>query len=121
MNTPRPVPEPVLLTSRSDAASGAPHTDPPGADQPADPPPHDSGQTTPQAADGRAPRLPHERDESSDSQQTMPQPVMQQAAEDLQRGLQDTDRGPVMDEVYEHHVRPGGGATRDRGKAQGPP
>ncbi len=39
---------------------------------------------------------------------------MQQAAKDLEKGLVDTDRGPVLDEVYEKHVRPAGEATRDR-------
>jgi hypothetical protein len=49
------------------------------------------------------PRLPHERDESSDSQATTDSEsvaVGQQAHEDVTRGLVDTDRGPVVDAVY---------------------
>jgi hypothetical protein len=56
------------------------------------------------------PRLPHERDESADSQATVPAPaadVGAQAHEDLARGLEDTGRGPVMDEVYRRRVKPG--------------
>ncbi|MES2015051.1 MAG: hypothetical protein V4484_01040 [Pseudomonadota bacterium] len=40
-------------------------------------------------ADAR--RLPHERDESPDSQGQAPRGVMRQAADDLARGLVDTD------------------------------
>ncbi len=78
-------------------------------------PPHAAGHTTPQANGSVSPRLPHERDESSDSQTSPPRAVIQQAHDDLQRGLVDTDRGPVMDKLYEEKVRPAGGATRDRG------
>ena len=52
----------------------------------------------------RAPRTPHERDESADSQvSTEPSgPRMAQAArEDIERGAVDTDQGPVLDETYE--------------------
>ena len=37
------------------------------------------------------PRLPHERDESEDSQASTPRPDMEQAYEDIERGLVDTD------------------------------
>lgn len=37
------------------------------------------------------PRLPHERDESDDSQQSGPRKDMQQAYDDLMSGQQDTD------------------------------
>jgi hypothetical protein len=37
------------------------------------------------------PRLPHERDESDDSQESPPRADMQQAASDIERGLVDTD------------------------------
>lgn len=80
-----------------------------------DPTPHDTGHTTPQKDGKLSPRLPHERDESSDSQNSKPQDVMVQAHKDLKRGLVDTDRGPLMDKLYEEEVRPTGGATRDRG------
>ena len=48
----------------------------------------------------KVPRLPHETDESSDSQQTAPRPSMRQAHDDLEHGRVDTDRGEVMDETY---------------------
>jgi hypothetical protein len=38
-----------------------------------------------------APRQPNERDESADSQAGAPRPVMQQAADDIEHGLKDTD------------------------------
>jgi hypothetical protein len=54
------------------------------------------------------PRRPDERDESSDSQdQQEVRGVIKQAHDDLQRGLQDTDRKPVADRAYEQQK--GGG------------
>ncbi len=53
---------------------------------------------------GPVPRLPHERDESADSQAAQEQSgerVGKQAHEDIERGLVDTDKGPVLDETYE--------------------
>lgn len=38
-----------------------------------------------------APRLPHEHDESADSQASPPREVMQQAARDIESGQVDTD------------------------------
>lgn len=52
----------------------------------------------------RAPRMPHERDESADSQVASEPsgPRMAQVArEDIERGVVDTDTGPVLDQVYE--------------------
>lgn len=46
------------------------------------------------------PRLPHERDESADSQNSPPRADIEQASRDLKRGLQDTDRGPLADSAY---------------------
>ena len=80
-----------------------------------DPTPHDAGHTTPQVDGSLSPRLPHEHDESSDSQTRPPDPVMQQAQKDIERGLVDTDRGPVVDKLYEEKIRPAGGATPHRG------
>ncbi len=56
------------------------------------------GQTTPSQAEERVPRLPHERDESVDSQagagDELPSAEhIQQAFEDVERGLVNTDRG----------------------------
>ena len=45
-------------------------------------------------------RLPHEHDESADSQKSPPRAEIEQAGRDLKRGLQDTDRGPVSDATY---------------------
>jgi hypothetical protein len=60
--------------------------------------------TRPQQGDRqqRSPRAPHERDESADSQaQDAPsqQPKGKAAREDVERGLPDTDRGPVLREI----------------------
>jgi hypothetical protein len=55
-----------------------------------------------------APRLPHERDQSSDSQQNVDgsaSEVGKQAHEDVERGVVDTDRGPVTDRVYNDKVK----------------
>lgn len=54
------------------------------------------------------PRLPHERDESSDSQRDTAADnasIGRQAHDDLKRGLVDTDRAPVVDRVYNDKVR----------------
>ena len=56
-----------------------------------------------------SPRLPHEHDQSSDSQQTPdgnPPAIGRKALDDVERGLVDTDRGPVADEVYNRKVKP---------------
>lgn len=47
--------------------------------------------TTRPTTDDAAPRLPHERDESEDSQASGPREDMQQAYEDIENGLVDTD------------------------------
>ena len=52
----------------------------------------------------RAPRMPHERDESSDSQAAQEPSGQRQGAiahDDVERGLVDTDRGPVLDKTYD--------------------
>ncbi len=48
------------------------------------------------------PRLPHERDESSDSQKTSnleSKDLVQQAFEDVEKGVVDTDKGPVLQDL----------------------
>jgi len=56
----------------------------------------------------RAPKLPHERDESSTSQhQGESQDVIEQAAKDMEAGLQDTSKADAMDEVYQRGFRDG--------------
>ncbi len=55
------------------------------------------------------PRLPHERDESADSQPAGSASATRkgrQAHDDLERGRLDTDKGPVMDRTYDR-VREG--------------
>jgi len=54
------------------------------------------------------PRLPHEHDQSSDSQESQggePPEVGKRAHEDVERGVVDTDRGPVVDRVYNDKVK----------------
>jgi len=49
------------------------------------------------------PRLPHERDESADSQQqgnTQASEIGRKAFEDIRAGRVDTDRGPVLEELF---------------------
>lgn len=71
------------------------------------------GNTVPQQGQTRSqervPRMPHERDESADSQRTgeSTAPRMgQRAREDVERGVVDTDKGPVLDQTYDR-VREG--------------
>jgi hypothetical protein len=68
------------------------------------------GKTKVQQGGESAPRLPHERDQSSDSQQNLEgtgaQRVGRQALEDVERGVVDTDRGPVTDRVYNDKLKP---------------
>jgi hypothetical protein len=57
----------------------------------------------------KAPRMPHERDESATSQgadEPSAQRVGQAGSEDIERGRVDTDKGPVIDQVYDR-VREG--------------
>lgn len=53
----------------------------------------------------RAPRAPHERDESADPQGGAPEVSARRMAEqggnDVERGLVDTDKGPAMHETYD--------------------
>ena len=61
------------------------------------------GKTKVEQGGESAPRLPHEHDQSSDSQQTpdgRPTEVGRQAHEDVERGLVDTDRGLEANRVY---------------------
>ncbi len=68
---------------------------------PATPPPPDSGKTR-AAIEGEAvPRLPHERDESSDSGRSPPREIIRKAKQDVDAGRVDTDRGPPADAAYQ--------------------
>ena len=66
-------------------------------DEPQRVPPHREGQTTPQKAERRVHQQPHERDESSASQQRAPSELMEQARSDVERGLVDTSRAEATD------------------------
>ncbi|MCD6681920.1 MAG: hypothetical protein LT102_14955 [Burkholderiaceae bacterium] len=49
--------------------------------------------TTPKKSfDRKIPRMPYERDQSSDSQQGEPDEIIEQAYRDVEEGQQDTDR-----------------------------
>lgn len=68
----------------------------------------EGGNTKVEQGGDSAPRLPHERDQSSESQDTPdgePTRVGKQGAKDVERGLVDTDRGPVTDRVYNDKVK----------------
>jgi hypothetical protein len=67
------------------------------------------GKTQVQQGGESAPRLPNERDQSSDSQQAQDgeaSEVGRKAHDDVERGAVDTDRGPVTDRVYNDKVKP---------------
>jgi len=62
------------------------------------------------------PRMPHERDESADSQaagEPSQRRVGQAAHDDLERGLVDTDKGPALDRAYDK-VREGTHSPRKK-------
>ena len=67
------------------------------------PPPRKSttaqGKTLPSRLQRSKPRLPHERDSSSDSQTGTQDPRIEQAARDVEKGLKDTGRGPVINKL----------------------
>ena len=73
--------------------------------------PQGRGETIPEQGETqeRVPRMPHERDESADSQAageaTAPS-VGQRGHDDIERGVVDSDKGPVLDAVYDR-VREG--------------
>jgi len=67
------------------------------------------GKTQVEQGGASSPRLPHERDESSDSQRNQDgaaTDVGKRAHDDIERGAVDTDRGPVTDRVYNDKVKP---------------
>ncbi len=67
-----------------------------------------SGNTKIEQGGDSAPRLPHEHDQSSDSQEAQdgqPPEVGRKGHEDIERGSVDTDRGPVADRVYNDKVK----------------
>ena len=61
------------------------------------------------AAQEHEPRMPHEHDQSADSQGNArgqgQQEVGKQAHTDIERGLVDTDRAPEVDRLYRRHLK----------------
>ena len=80
---------------------------PDSAQEPADAnkPDEARGKTLPNVAGRPAPRLPHERDESSDSGVGAPSNVMRRAHDDAVSGKRSTDKGEATDAVYERNLR----------------
>ena len=66
--------------------------------------------STTRTADGSnpRPRLPHEHDESSDSQQQEGRPIIERAQADIEAGRVDTYRGVPMNEAYKKQQSPMG-------------
>ncbi len=75
------------------------------------------GETSASRDRTREPNLPHEHDESSHSQARASQrqeEVGRQAYDNATDGTADTDRGPVMDQVYNDKVAPHRGPVNPR-------
>ncbi|MCU4118887.1 hypothetical protein [Variovorax sp. N23] len=71
--------------------------------------PDQDGKTKVEQGGESAPKLPHERDESSDSQQNQDGSATElgrRAHDDVERGVVDTSRGVEADRVYNDKVRP---------------
>jgi hypothetical protein len=78
-----------------------------------------AGQTVTTENEATAPKQPHERDESSSSQQSSgqqsdPNDLMRKAKADMDHGLADTSRAEATDQTYEKNLRsePQGGAGK---------
>ena len=71
----------------------------------ADAAPQPRSKTAPNVAGRPAPRLPHERDESSDSGVGAPSDLMQRAHDDAESGKTGTDKGEATDAVYRRNLR----------------
>jgi hypothetical protein len=88
--------------ARKPARSGAPKPARAGAESVAS----DAAAETRSTVDGRpAPRLPHERDESSDSGTGAPTELMRRARDDVAAGKAATDKGEATDPVYRRSLR----------------
>lgn len=76
-----------------------------------------SGRTSVSRDSAGEPPLPHEQDESSHSQATtaaQQQEVGRQAFRNATDGTSDTDRGALVDQVYNEKVAPDRGSTEPR-------
>ena len=81
---------------------------PPGSTEKAvdaDAPNQARGKTLPNVSGRPAPRLPHERDESSDSGVGAPSDIMRRAHDDAVSGKHSTDKGEATDAVYRRNLR----------------
>ena len=67
--------------------------------------PNARAKTLPNVKGLPAPRLPHERDESSDSGTGKPSEVMRRAHDDVESGKSGTDKGEATDAVYRRNLR----------------
>ena len=80
------------------------------------------GETRSATATGAKPRLPHEHDESSDSQTSHVRPVIKQAHDDVASGKVSTDRDAPMQDTYERQKdgsTTGNDAIKNTGKRKG--
>ena len=76
-----------------------------------------AGETRRSRHDAAEPRLPTERDESSDSATPdEPHESMKQAHADIESGKVDTDRGAVTDKVYDQQKKPADPEAAKRGR-----
>ncbi len=81
-------------------------TNPPDTGLGGDLPQADDGNTTTAQGENQhgVPRMPHERDESADSQERMEpsaRRVAQAGQDDLEKGLKDTSKGAELDATYD--------------------
>jgi hypothetical protein len=65
----------------------------------------DRARTLPNVDGRSAPRLPHERDESSDSGTGAPSELMRRAGEDVAAGKRPTDKSEATDATYGRQLR----------------
>jgi len=75
------------------------------------------GSTTARRDETPEPSLPHEQDESSGSQASaapQQQDVGRKAYDNATDGTADTDKGPVMDQVYNRKLAPDRGSAGPR-------
>jgi len=100
------------MTSSSTTGSKQAHSEPGSSEgMPAKTPAPGRGrpgqaETPRDASDEASLALPHERDQSTDMTDAVPDPQIKQAHTDLGRGLQDTGRTPVVDAAYDKLKRP---------------
>jgi hypothetical protein len=81
-------------------------------------PPREPDQMTVERDGAAEPRLPHERDQSADSQQpaSTHREVGRKAFDDVTAGRVDTDRGPVLEELSRTHFQRRAPAGTRKGK-----